>query len=350
MGPAAVRRPITVTVWLIASVACLLASPLLLGLAALVSAVSGRPQPLIFTRLAVTYFALELVTLIACGALWLASAGGRLMDTALMQRLHFQLLRWFVHAFARRWRALLEIEVGPPAPGAAERALHADGPLLYFSRHAGPGDTILIIDRLLTDFHRSPSVVFKQSVAFDPCVDIIGHRLPHAVLDPSEGEACEARIEELARGLGDRGVLLLFPEGGNFTPQRRRRALRSLRRSGHRRQAARAQAMAHMMPPRPGGALAALRGRADAPVVFATHSGLGLAAFPREIWRQAPFDRTFTTRLWLTRADERPADPEAQVEWLLDWWGRLDGWVSQHDEEPGVRSGGPGREPRSALR
>jgi 1-acyl-sn-glycerol-3-phosphate acyltransferase len=334
MGPAAVRRPITVTVWLIVSVCCLIASPLLIGVAALVSAISGRPQPLIFTRLAVTYFALELVTLIACGVLWLASVGGLLMDGRLMQHLHFRLLRWFVHAFARRWMDLLEIEVREPAPGAAARALRADGPLLYFSRHAGPGDTILIIDRLLTHFDRLPSVVFKESVAFDPCVDIIGHRLPHAVLDPSDGEACEARIEEIAAGLGDRGVLLLFPEGGNFTPQRRRRALRSLRSSGYRREAARAQAMEHMMPPRPGGALAALRGRPEAPVVFATHSGLGLAAFPREIWRQAPFDRTFTTRLWLADAGERPADPDAQSEWLLDWWGRLDGWVSRQGDEP----------------
>ncbi len=334
MGPAAVRRPVTVAVWLVVSVACLAVSPLLIGLAALASAVSGRPQPLIFTRLAVTYFGLELVTLIACGVLWVASGGGRLMDAGPMQRIHYSLLRWFVHGFAVRWMALLQITVGEPARGDADRALEADGPLLFFSRHAGPGDTILIIDRLLTRFHRSPSVVFRESVAFDPCVDIIGHRLPHAVLDTDDREACEARIEEIAAGLGDRGVLLLFPEGGNFTPQRRRRALRSLRRSGHRHEAARAEGMEHMMPPRPSGALAALRGRPDAPVVFATHSGLGLAAFPREIWRHAPFQRTFATRLWLSRADERPADPDAQVEWLYDWWKRLDSWVEDQESKP----------------
>ena len=334
MGPAAVRRPITVTVWLVLSVACLIASPLLIGVAALVSAASGRPQPLIFTRLAVTYFTLELVTLIACGILWVASAGGRLMDTGPMQRMHYDLLRWFVHAFALRWMALLQVAVSEQTHGEADRVLEADGPLLLFSRHSGPGDTILIIDRLLTHFRRSPSVVFRESITFDPCVDIIGHRLPHAVLDTDDREACEARIEEIAAGLGDRGVLLLFPEGGNFTYQRRRRALRSLRRSGRRREAARAERMTHMMPPRPSGALAALHGRADAPVVFAAHSGLGLAAFPREIWRQAPFGRTFTTRLWLSRADERPADPDEQVVWLYDWWARLDGWVQDQEREP----------------
>jgi hypothetical protein len=94
--------------------------------------------------------------------------------------------------------------------------------------HAGPGDTILLIDRLLTRFDRFPSVVFKQSIAIDPCVDLIGHRLPHSALDTSDKEACEGQIEKVAAGLGSRGVLLLFPEGGNFTAERRRRAVRKL--------------------------------------------------------------------------------------------------------------------------
>ena len=120
MPPAAIRRPITVTVWLVMSVVCLILSPLLLALAAFASAVSGRPQPLIFTRLVVAYFALELSTLIACGALWLASGGGLLMGTGRFQRLHYRLLRWFVHGFARRWLALLEIDVA--GRGAHRRA------------------------------------------------------------------------------------------------------------------------------------------------------------------------------------------------------------------------------------
>jgi len=257
MPPAPVRRPITVTVWLVMSVVCLALSPLWLALAALVSAVMGRPQALIFARLVVTYFALEFSTLIACATLWLASGGGLLLGTRRFQRLHYRLLRWFVHGFARRCLAFFDIRVPAEESTEASRALESDGPLLFFSRHAGPGDTILVIDRLLTRFDRLPSVVFKQSVALDPCVDLIGHRLPHAVLDTSEKEECEARIEEVAAGLGRRGVLVLFPEGGNFTPERRRRAIRKLWRTGRQREAAKAERMSHVLPPRPTGALAA---------------------------------------------------------------------------------------------
>jgi 1-acyl-sn-glycerol-3-phosphate acyltransferase len=334
MPRAIIRRPITVTVWLVLSVVCLTLSPVLLGLAALVSAVWGRPQPLIFTRLVVAYFALELATLIACGALWLASGAGLLMDTGLFQRLHYRLLRWFVHGFAQRWLASLEIEVAAEEPNDALRAMEADRPLLFFSRHAGPGDTILLIDRLLTRFDRLPSIVFKQSVAIDPCVDLIAHRLPHAVLDTADKEKCETRIEEVAAGLGDRGVLLLFPEGGNFTAERRGRAVRKLWRTGRRREAAKAGRMSHVLPPRTSGALAALRGNPEADVIFAAHSGLGLAAFPREIWHAAPLRRTFTAHMWLSPAADHPLDAEAQVEWLYGWWKRLDEWIEEQGTEP----------------
>jgi 1-acyl-sn-glycerol-3-phosphate acyltransferase len=333
MPHAAVRRPITVTVWLVMSVVCLALSPLLLGLAALVSAVTGRRQALIFARLVVTYFALEFSTLTACATLWLASGGGLLIGTQRFQGLHYRLLRWFVHGFARRCLALLDIRMPAEEPTEASRALESDGPLLFFSRHAGPGDTILLIDRLLTRFDRRPSVVFKQSVTWDPCVDLIGHRLPHAVLDTSEKEESEARIEEVAAGLDRRGVLVLFPEGGNFTPERRRRAIRKLWRIGRQKEAAKAERMSHVLPPRPTGALAALRGNPEADVIFAAHSGLGLAAFPSEIWHKPPFGKPFNTRMWLSPAPERPLDPDAQVAWIYDWWKRLDEWIEDQGTE-----------------
>jgi 1-acyl-sn-glycerol-3-phosphate acyltransferase len=332
MAPAAVRRPVTVTAMLVASIAILLLSPLLLAVAALVSALTGRPA-LIFARLGIDYFALELACLFACAWLWMASLCGLLMRTRLFQHLHYALLRWFVHVFTRRWLALLDIDVEEEPSTAATAALEGDEPLLFFSRHAGPGDTIVLIDRLLTRFDRLPRIVFKETVALDPCIDLIGHRLPHGILDTADKEQSEARIEQLASELDARGVLLLFPEGGNFTAERRRRALGKLRRTGRRREADKGADMHHVLPPRPSGALSALRGNPGADVIFGAHTGLGLAAFPTEIYRDPPLHRTFRSHVWLAPAAERPAEPDAQVVWLYDWWKRLDDWVEQGGEE-----------------
>jgi 1-acyl-sn-glycerol-3-phosphate acyltransferase len=265
--------------------------------------------------------------------LWLAAGAGRWIDTPRSQRLHWRLVRWFFSGLAASGRSALEIDVRPDPSPEALRALQADQPVLVFSRHAGPGDTIFIVDELLSRFHRRPSVVFKESLAIDPSVDLLAHRLPQAMLDTSDREECEARIGELTGELGPRGALLLFPEGGNFTSERRRSALRQLWRKGRRRSAERAEDMPHVMPPRPGGALAALRAGGDHDVVFAAHTGLGLAAYPGQFWRDMPIGRTLRTRMWLVPAGEVPATDDERVSWLYDWWKRIDDWIAEQRQE-----------------
>ncbi len=336
MPPPAVRRPLTITAWLVMSIVCLVLSPVLLILGAITAAVTNRPQALVFVRLVIAYFASELSMLVACGGLWLASGFGWQIRSSWSRRLHYRLLGWFVHSVVARALALLDIEVAPePSPQAA-RSLEGNRPLLFFSRHAGPGDSVLMVDLLMTRYERLPSVVFNDALLIDPCVDLIAHRLPHAGLDTSDPEECETRIKEVSAQLSPRGLLLLFPEGGNFTAERRQRSIQKLRSKGRRREAAAGQAMTHMLPPHPAGALAALGGNPNADVIFGAHTGLGLAAFPRDLWRHPPIGRTLKTRMWLAPATERPRDPDEQARWLYDWWKRLDDWVDSEGEETTV--------------
>jgi 1-acyl-sn-glycerol-3-phosphate acyltransferase len=332
MPPAIIRRPLTITAWLMMSLVSLIFSPLLLAAGALAARLTHRPQPKWLAHLFIAYCARELGVIVAAGALWLASGCGAAMHRPRIQRAHYRLLRWYVRGLAERVLALLDLDVAPELAPEVAAALEADRPLIFLSRHAGPGDSLLLIDQLLSRYHRDPSVVFKRTLAIDPCIDLIGHRLPHAVLDTSETAQCEARIEQITSELGARGVLVLFPEGGNFTPERRQKALRSLRRRGRRREARAGEQMTHMMPPRPSGALAALRGNADADVLFSAHTGLGLAAFPRQLWRETPMSQTLKTHMWLAPSGDRPRDPDEQVRWLYDWWKRLDEWVAKQGE------------------
>jgi 1-acyl-sn-glycerol-3-phosphate acyltransferase len=322
-----------VTTWLVLSTLVLLLSPLLLTVASLAAVILRRPQPLLLTRMLISYLAHELGGLVSCGILWLLSGFGARMRGPRFRRLHYRLLHWYVHGLATRVLELLDIDVAPQVPDEVLAALQRDRPLLFLSRHAGPGDTLLLIDLLQCRYDRLPSVVFKDTLAIDPCVDLIGHRLPHAVLDTSDREQCEARIKQVTANLDPRGILVLFPEGGNFTRERRHRALRNLWRRGRRQEAEQAEQMSHVMPPKPAGALAALAANRDADVIFGAHTGLGLAAFPAELWRRTPIGRTLTERMWVVPAGERPEDPDDQVQWLYDWWRRIDAWVDSQGEE-----------------
>jgi hypothetical protein len=158
------------------------------------------------------------------------------------------------------------------------------------------------------------------------------------MLDTSDREECEARIAEITGELGPRGTLLLFPEGGNFTPERRRAALRRLWRKGRRHSARHAETMRHVLPPQPIGVLAALRARDDTDVIFSAHTGLGLAAYPRELWRDMPIGRTLHTRMWLVRSADIPSTSDEQVAWLYDWWKRIDEWVAARQPDGGEAS------------
>jgi hypothetical protein len=340
LPPAWLRRPVSVTLWMAISTLVLIFSPLLLAAAEIASVINRDRRPQIVVRVLLAYFLRELTTLIACGWLWVGSGCGRWMRARRFQERHWRLLSWFVSGLADAALGAVGIRISEEGTEDAVRALAGDGPVLLFSRHAGPADTVLLIDRLLRRFDRQPSVVFKEAIALDPSVDLISHRLPHAVLDTDDRVQCEERIVRAAQSLGRRGALLLFPEGGNYSTERRRAALRSLRRRGHRRAAERGEQMRHVLPPRPSGALTALDAAPEAPVVFAAHTGLGLAAYPREIWRELPVNGTLHTCMWLVPRHEIPADSDGRCTWLNDWWKRIDDWVDAHGTEPAAQPSG----------
>jgi len=103
----------------------------------------------------------------------------------------------------------------------------------------------------------------------------------------------------------ERDAVLLFHEGGKFTPARPRSALGRLRRTGSRRAVAQAEAMTNLVPPRPPRVLAALRGRPDASGVFDALDGLALARPPAAVSRDIPRRRTRRPRRPVSAAGTR---------------------------------------------
>lgn len=333
MPPAAVRRPVTVTLSLIVALALLAAGPVLLLLAGL-ARLLGRRKPLIAVALVLHYCLRELGVLAACAALWCLAAGGRLTTRPLLQRLHWRLLRWFVHGLASHALSLTGARIDEDCPSEARALIGSDTPVIVLGRHAGPGDTVLLIDHLMSRYGRRPSVVLRQAITLDPAIDLLVSRLPHGAIDNTHRDGSQEVIESLAAGLGPGGALLLYPEGGNFSTERRRSALASLRRKGRHRAAAAAQQMSHVLPPRPTGVLAALRGNPDAGVVVVAHTGLGLAAYPRQIYRELPLGRTLRLRMWLVDRADIPATEDGQVAWLNRWWKNIDEWVEAQPTGP----------------
>ena len=116
---------------------------------------------------------------------------------------------------------------------------------------------------------------------------------------------------ELAGGLDENDALVIFPEGGNFTPERRRRGIERLRGLGLDRMADRAARMTHVLAPRPGGLLAALDAAPDADVVLVAHTGLDHMLTVGDVWRELPMDKVIVMRWWQVPRAEIPAERDA---------------------------------------
>ena len=76
-------------------------------------------------------------------------------------------------------------------------------PVIALSRHAGPGDSFLLVHQLLSVYQRRPRVVMKATLQLDPSVDIVGNRLPNVwIRHQQTGESIFTReIKRLASGL-----------------------------------------------------------------------------------------------------------------------------------------------------
>ncbi|SDY62033.1 Acyltransferase [Geodermatophilus africanus] len=309
--------------------------PLLIVVAVVVSVwLPGRWRGLRLLAFALAYLAAQVVGLAVAGLLWMVFGFGRRLDGPASRAAHYTALRLLLDALMRVTQRLFALRL--VTDGASWSPLDDGMPgstnaMLVLSRHAGPGDSFLLVHTLMNRDHlRQPRIVLKDVLQLDPLLDVYLNRLPNHFVasDPAVGPSSEEAIAELARDLGEEDALLIFPEGANFTPKRRFRAIQRLRNRGLASAVRRAEAMRHVLPPRPGGVTAALAAAPHADVVFVAHTGLEHLSTVRDIWRSLPMDKTLHLRWWFIPAAEVPPEETQQTEWLYQWWETIDAWIT----------------------
>ena len=158
--PIWVRRVLIDPLVFVAALLVVLASPLLFLVAVLADLfVPGRWRVTRVTRLAVVFSLCEVLGLLGALGLWLGSGFGAAIRSPRFRELHYRLLGWWLRTISRELRAAFGLEVEVP------RNPPVEGPVLVFSRHAGPGDSIFLASALLGDFDRHPRIVGRVGVA-----------------------------------------------------------------------------------------------------------------------------------------------------------------------------------------
>jgi 1-acyl-sn-glycerol-3-phosphate acyltransferase len=303
-----------------------------IGTAFLSPILPGRWRPLRLLWVVILYATCESLLLLVLLGLWLSSGFGWRIRSPYFSGIHYDLVQFVLVVFVREARRVLALRIRTDGPGPSR---HPDRPVIVCCRHAGPGDSFTLMYALLHWYGREPRVVLKDTLAWDPAIDVILRRIPARFISPNpgRGEDLESQIASLAHDLDSNDAFVIFPEGGNFTPQRRERAIERLRKLGMERMARRAEQMIHVLAPRPGGLLAALEAAPEADVVMVAHTGLDHLLTVTDVWRELPMDKQIVMRWWEVPRAEIPAGRDAQIDWLYGWWERIDDWVARNRPE-----------------
>lgn len=340
LPPTLIRRLVLAPVVVVIALGFIALSPFLAVLA-LVSGLLARPKTgrmrsLRLVGFVLTWFVAESLALVTLAGLWVISGFGGRLRTEPYQSRHYAVMRRLLDRLYEGAEKTygLRVEVDEPDLTGDELIARLTRPVIVLSRHAGPGDSLLLVHQLLSVYGRRPRVVMKATLQLDPSVDIIGNRLPNVwVKSRQAGEHIfTEQIARLARTLEPLSALVIFPEGGNWTPGRWRRGIRRLEGLGRKDLAKRAAHMPNLLPPRPGGALAAIEACPEADVIFVAHAGLDNIVSLGDIWARFPIDQVIRARWWRVAHDQVPrtASHEEQLQWLYAWWERIDGWISEN--------------------
>lgn len=355
--PRPVRRLVTVPAVIGLTALLLSVTPVVvLALAFLVRFLPGRWRPLRLYWFLLVYLVRESVGLFALATLWVLSGFGWTLRGDRMRRAHVKLEGWYLGGLVKSAQRVLGLHLdlqGVPDDLAVPdpfRSGSGDGerPVLVFSRHAGAGDSFLLVRLLVDVYGRRPRIVLKDLLQYDPCIDVVLNRLPNRFISPNPppGAGVVESIADLASDLEGDGALILFPEGGNFTERRHRRAIEKLEEEGFHDESVIAADLVNLLPPRPRGTFAAIDAAPDADILFVAHTGLEQLSSAGDLWRGLPMDRVVQVTWWSVDRADVPDDFGERVRWLFEWWVILDTWIEEHRDRdrpgrPAVSDGAP---------
>jgi 1-acyl-sn-glycerol-3-phosphate acyltransferase len=205
------------------------------------------------------------------------------------------------------------------------------GPIILLVRHSSTADTVLAAVLAAKNKGLLLRYVLKQELLWDPCLDVVGNRLPNVFINRSGRETAKelGKIKQLTVGLTRTDGVLLYPEGTRFHPDKLKRSVNRLETSGAAVLFEKASRMRYVLPPKPGGFLTVFQNLEAVDVVFCAHTGFEGASNFAKFFNGELIGQTIHVKFWRVPWNEVPRVMEKQVEWLYDQWLILDQWLAK---------------------
>ncbi len=318
------RRTIAISAYLSTLIAGIVLFPFLITLAVIADGVLRRRFAAVRFLLFVLFFlAMELVGVAMAFMAWCMYRVVPVLDAPAFVQWNFRLQCWWGSTLAnvglRLFGMRLEVEDG---------YTFSDRPIILFLRHASFADTVIAVLLVSARHNIQLRYVLKRQLLWDPCLDIVGHRLQNYFVRRGQVSDSEAvAVGRLAHDLGPRDGILIYPEGTRFTEAKRTRILASLRDRTDAEVYDRAKSFTNVLPPHMGGTMALLNAHARADAVFCAHTGLEGSATVRDILNGAILGNTVHIKFWGVPYEKIPTARSEQMDWFYNEWGSVDQWV-----------------------
>lgn len=319
------RRLISLGVLFPAAVMNTLLLPVVLAVFVVIDLCLNRRMPLTRAYLVISFYLFwESLGVLAAFAVWIFP-GPRLPRLFLM--CNYVLQRIWVDGFTRVGSLLFSL-----TPDVRGDFAFGERPFILLARHTSLADTILVSWIVLVRHKIRMRFVMKQELLWDPCLDIVGNRLPNSFVDRNAKDNTReiANIAALARGLEPGEGVVMYPEGTRFSEEKHARALQRLEEQGQAELLRYAEQMRHVLPPRLAGTMALLENAPGADTVFFAHTGFEGASSFSEFFRGSMIGREVRVLYWPVPASDVPSDDGARRQWLYREWLHMDevvgGW------------------------
>ena len=244
-------------------------------------------------------------------------------------RANYALQRWW----SKRLIISLRITCGLSIEVEGVESL-PNGPLICLGRHASLGDALVSAWIFGSLAQRFPRYVMKKELLFDPCLDVVGQRIPNYFVDRGSAAVRQelTGIRTMAANMGERDVAVIFPEGTRTNDAKRIGLVERLERRAPERHA-KMIGLQRLLPPRSAGASVLLEEVPGGDVVVMWHVGFdGLDTFAGVRRRIAHAQPSAKVVLELHPRSSVP-DGDGFEAWLDDRWLEIDAKVVAADEE-----------------
>jgi hypothetical protein len=170
-----IRRAVIDPLWLPAAAVLMVLLAVVAALAGLAWPLTRRGRLLRVTLFAMLYLLADTCLLVGAAIIWLRWPTAARRDDERWNGAHARLLSRALALLLASARPLFGFRVELEEPPDASQL--PDRPLLVLARHGGPGDSFTLVELLLTRYGRQPRIVMKESLQWDPGLDVVLSRL-----------------------------------------------------------------------------------------------------------------------------------------------------------------------------